>query len=135
MLIYIVALLVIPVIIYLYFNNRKLRNKSTYALPKHVKKYKQTKVFNNHTLPKALQRKHNTKSDVWGKLVVTKGKIYFVMLSKYDDGDPTLEVDKEVLVEAGCHVVIPPGYHHFVWICEDESGQEVPFECHVEFLK
>ena len=37
------------------------------------------KVFTNDTIPKALSNEHNTKEGVWGKVVVLKGHLKYVL--------------------------------------------------------
>jgi len=49
------------------------------ALPSHVEKYKQTKVFTQETVPAGLLKNHQTMQNVWGKIVVVKGKLNYII--------------------------------------------------------
>ncbi len=49
------------------------------TLPKNLSKYKQTPKFTEKTVPKGLLNDHNTKAGVWGKIVLEKGEIEYVI--------------------------------------------------------
>jgi len=42
--------------------------------------YAKTAVFTNDNIPEALQKAHNTKPGVWGKIIVLKGQLLYRIL-------------------------------------------------------
>lgn len=46
-------------------------------LPADVEKYKQTRVFDEETIPAGLTRDHATASGVWGRIVVESGRLLY----------------------------------------------------------
>ncbi|GHA94579.1 hypothetical protein GCM10009069_16900 [Algimonas arctica] len=49
------------------------------TLPEPVKKYAESPIFTEQTVPKKLTREHDTKPGVWGRLIVLKGELDFVI--------------------------------------------------------
>lgn len=45
--------------------------------PTHLQKYSESPTFDQDTIPPALQRDHNTKAGVWGRIVVTRGTLLY----------------------------------------------------------
>lgn len=66
--------------------------------------YRSTPVFDEHTLPAALRRRHNTKAGVWGVVRVLEGRLKLTWL------DPPSDV---VLEEGGSGLLLPQ-QDHFV---------------------
>ena len=66
--------------------------------------YRSTPVFDEHTLPDALRRRHNTKTGVWGVVRVLEGRLKLTWL------DPPSDV---VLEEGGSGLLLPQ-QDHFV---------------------
>jgi tellurite resistance-related uncharacterized protein len=50
------------------------------ALPDTVVAYRRTPIFDQDSLPAALRRRHNTKEDVWGLIVVLEGRLLYRVL-------------------------------------------------------
>jgi len=46
--------------------------------------YKETKVFDENTVPKGLLRAHSTKANTWGRIIVLQGRVQY---SLEDEGD------------------------------------------------
>lgn len=44
-------------------------------LPDGVRKYRETKVFTDQTIPPGFKREHSTKARVWGKIYVVQGTL------------------------------------------------------------
>lgn len=45
------------------------------TLPDGVRKYRETKVFTEQTIPPGFRREHSTKAGVWGKICVVRGTL------------------------------------------------------------
>ena len=89
------------------------------TLPKGLEAYKQTPVFTEHTVPKALLKDHRTKAGVWGKIVVLSGALEYAIS----------EPEREVLrLDAHCFGVVEPQIYHYV-----KALGEVSF--YVEFYR
>jgi tellurite resistance-related uncharacterized protein len=86
------------------------------SLPELVERYKQTKVFDEKTVPAALLKDHRTKAGTWGRIVVAEGRLLYTIA----DESWTLRPGVDGIVEPGvAHKVTPQGAVRF----------------HVEFLK
>ncbi len=48
------------------------------ALPESARKYAETKVFTDATVPQALLDRHETKPGVWGRIVVLGGCLTYI---------------------------------------------------------
>ena len=48
-------------------------------LPENVSPYKRTPEFNETTVPSGLLKAHQTKEDVWGKIVILEGKLQYTI--------------------------------------------------------
>jgi tellurite methyltransferase len=48
-------------------------------LPGDAVEYKRTASFESHTVPAALTRSHRLKTDTWGEIVVTAGRVLYVL--------------------------------------------------------
>ena len=73
-------------------------------LPSHVTSYKRTPEFTEESVPAGLLKDHNTKENVWGKIVILEGNL------EYTIQEPELEV-----IELSAHkygVVEPTVLHH-----------------------
>lgn len=88
-------------------------------LPKTVEKYAESPIFTEDTVPRKLTREHNTKSGVWGRLIVLEGGLDFVI-----PGPPSTTQH----IEAGSVVIIEPMVLHYVVLNE-------PVQFKIEFLK
>jgi tellurite resistance-related uncharacterized protein len=88
-------------------------------LPESTEAYKKTPVFTNDTVPSGLLKTHTTKKGTWGKIVVLKGVLKYVI-----ETDPAEEI---VLSQEKYGVVEPEVPHHVM------PQGEVEF--YVEFYK
>ncbi|ABQ69522.1 Protein of unknown function DUF1971 [Rhizorhabdus wittichii RW1] len=66
--------------------------------------YRSTPLFDNATLPMALQRRHATKAGVWGVVRVIEGRLLLTYL------DP----ESEVVLDSGQAGLLLPEQPHFV---------------------
>ena len=89
------------------------------AIPHDARAYKRTPTFTETTVPKGLTRRHATKKDVWGRIVVVEGRLLYRVL------EPKLT--EEVLTPAQFGVIEPEAPH------EVEPLGDVSF--YVEFLR
>jgi len=74
-------------------------------LPEDLVKYSQSPVFDQDSVPVALQHDHRTKAGVWARAVVTKGSIEYVL-----EAAP----NEPVTIAAGEYALIEPGVPHHV---------------------
>ena len=74
------------------------------ALPDNVVAYRRTPIFDQDSLPAALRRRHNTKEDVWGLIVVLEGRLLYRVL----------EPLSERILDPQTPGVIRPGQAHEV---------------------
>jgi tellurite resistance-related uncharacterized protein len=89
------------------------------TLPDDVVAYKRTADFTETTVPAALRKSHDTKAGVWGRIIVTEGKLRYRILEPAIE-DHVLDSDHVGVVEPQVpHEVMPLGAVRF----------------HVEFLK
>jgi ferredoxin len=51
------------------------------SLPEEVVEYRRTRVFDADSVPAGLLRSHRTKAGVWGEIVVTRGRVTYVIES------------------------------------------------------
>lgn len=49
------------------------------SLPEHVSPYKRTPEFDELTIPKGLLKEHQTKTAVWGEIVVLEGELQYTI--------------------------------------------------------
>lgn len=73
-------------------------------LPDNVVAYKRTPEFTETSVPDGLLKDHQTKTDVWGKIVVLEGSLQYIII------EPTLEILE--LNEHRYGVVEPTIIHH-----------------------
>ncbi|MEC7277490.1 MAG: DUF1971 domain-containing protein [Bdellovibrionota bacterium] len=77
-------------------------------IPQNAKVYKQTDVFDEKTVPKALLKEHSTKTNVWGKIVILEGRLIYSIPSTKEQFE--LTVSKFGVVEPEVkHLVKPLG--------------------------
>jgi tellurite resistance-related uncharacterized protein len=69
-----------------------------------VQPYRSTPIFDETTLPKALQTRHATKAGVWGLVRVIEGRLRLTYL------DPQSELD----LNSNCSGLLLPEQYHFV---------------------
>jgi tellurite resistance-related uncharacterized protein len=50
------------------------------VLPDNLVAYRRTPIFDQDSLPAALRRRHTTKDDVWGLIVVLEGRLLYRLL-------------------------------------------------------
>ena len=74
------------------------------ALPADVEEYRRTETFDADTTPKGMLKSHRLKAGAWGQIVVTEGRVLYVL---EDDGDLGL-----VLTPDRPGVVAPERPHH-----------------------
>lgn len=89
------------------------------TLPENVRPYKKTPKFTNDTVPSGLLKSHTTKKGTWGKIVVLKGVLRYVI--------ETVPAKEIVLSQDKFGVVEPEVPHHVT------PQGEVEF--YVEFYK
>jgi len=73
-------------------------------LPSDVAPYKNTAVFDAHSVPAGLRRSHALKADTWGEIVVEQGLVLYVL---EDDGDMGIVLRPGVI-----GVIAPERPHH-----------------------
>ena len=66
--------------------------------------YRQTPVFDEHSLPKAMRERHSTKAGVWGVIRVLEGQLKLTVL----------EPPSEALLDPGRPGLVLPQQPHFV---------------------
>lgn len=81
-----------------------------------IKTYRSTPIFDQDTIPAALQRRHETKVGVWGVIRVLEGKLRLTML------DPP----SETVLTPGNPGLVLPKQPHFV-------TPTVPMKMQVDF--
>lgn len=73
------------------------------ALPGDASPYRETRIFDEQTIPEGLKRDHRTKQGVWGRIVVESGRLAYTL------GDETWVlrpgVDGHIPPDAAHHVV------------------------------
>lgn len=89
------------------------------SLPSNARVYKTTPRFTQDTVPAGLLKAHSTRAGVWGRVVVSEGRLRFRRLQG---------AAQEQLLTAGQHVVVQPQELH-----EVQPDPTVVF--HVEFLR
>ena len=89
------------------------------SIPANAVTYHRTPEFSESTIPRALQSRHSTKRNVWGRICVVRGHLRYRIL------EPTLE---EHTLSPQQHGVVEPQVHH-----EVEPIGQVRF--YVEFLR
>lgn len=77
----------------------RFRDPSPAARP-----YKRTPIFDEHSLPKGLRRKHRTKPGVWGVIRVLDGRVRYVVI----------EPASEVILAPGHPGLVLPDQPHLV---------------------
>ena len=75
------------------------------ALPSNVVSYKRTPEFTDVSVPRGLLHEHNTKDDVWGKIIVLEGMLTYRILEP---------VTEEITLRPGHDGVIEPTIKHEV---------------------
>lgn len=75
------------------------------TMPEQLTAYKRTPEFTAETVPVGLLRRHNTKAGVWGKIVVTKGRLLYRIL------EPAV---KEIELDVTRQGVVEPTVYHEV---------------------
>ena len=84
-------------------------------LPEGMTEYKRVGPFDPHTVPKGLLSSHRLKAGVWGEIVVTEGRVVYVL---EDDGDFGLPLRPGVVgtvaPERPHHVEPQPGCSFYV---------------------
>lgn len=88
-------------------------------LPANVNPYKKTRVFTEETIPEGLLKNHQTLPEVWGKIVILRGKLDYIIQSS--------PVEVVNLDDEKFGVVEPQILHHV-----KPNG---PVEFYVEFYK
>ncbi len=84
-------------------------------LPANVSPYKETKEFDEHTVPAGLIRSHRTKAGVWGEIVVTAGHITYLLETEPEQRfSLTPDVSGVAAPEQPHRVIVPPGARFFV---------------------
>ena len=73
------------------------------TLPPNAQKYSESPVFTQDTIPDALRRNHQTKKNVWGRIVVSEGTLLYLV-----DDRPARPIS------AGETGAIPPFERHAV---------------------
>ncbi len=76
---------------------------TVHGLPAGIVLARVTPTFDHHTVPAGLLAAHRVADGTWGRLIVHTGTLTF----RFED-DP----DHPITVDAGRHVLIPPGRPH-----------------------
>lgn len=74
-----------------------------FELPDHFIPYKRTAEFNEESVPAALKKDHSTKTGVWAKITVIRGKLLYRV--------PSLEKETELSVDR-VGIVLPEVLHN-----------------------
>jgi tellurite methyltransferase len=74
-----------------------------FELPDHFIPYKRTTEFNEESVPAALRKDHSTKTGVWAKITVTRGKLLYRI--------PALGKETELSVDR-LGIVLPEVLHN-----------------------
>jgi tellurite resistance-related uncharacterized protein len=78
------------------------------SLPPNVNAYKKTPEFTEQTVPKGLLKDHQTKTGVWGKIVILEGQLDYTII----------EPEKETLrLSTERYGVVEPTMLHYVEPC------------------
>lgn len=88
-------------------------------LPLNVKAYKKTPVFTENTVPSGLLKAHTTKQGTWGKIVVLKGELLYVI---------EMNPQEEIILTTEKFGVVEPEIPHHV-------KPKGPIEFYVEFYR
>lgn len=88
-------------------------------IPVNVTSYKKTPEFDESSIPKGLLKAHQTKEGVWGKIILTKGKLEY----KINGAESVI-----VILDKNNHGVVEPAILH-----EVKAIGDVKF--YVEFYK
>lgn len=75
-----------------------------HKLPAHVKKYGESPVFTDQTVPKKLTSLHDTKAGVWGRICVLEGQINYSI--------PGLPNALQVIAAGAFGIIKPEELHH-----------------------
>ncbi len=94
---------------------------------KNLKCYKTLPEWTTKTLPKAFQRKHNTKVGTWAKLTIFSGKLKFYVLDEDENILETFVFDKDSEIP----FVEPQAWHKVESASEDLRCQ-LAFYCQVQ---
>ena len=81
-------------------------------LPDGLVRYSESPIFDQSTVPQALQKNHKTKAGVWAKAVVMNGSLNYVL-----EGDP----ETRLTVHAGDYALIEPQVPHHVQVTGEVS--------------
>ena len=73
------------------------------VLPEGLVAYDRTREFNEQTVPAGLQRRHTTKSGVWGRIVVLEGRLRYRILEP--------EIEEQTLTPERAGIVEPANPH------------------------
>ncbi len=92
------------------------------SIPNDFINYKSTPVFTQGNIPKMFLHLHNTKSGVYGKIIVTKGQLKF-----YGFAERRGDIEQEIIINAEQSAISPPEYWHKVEFLTDDT------EFHVDF--
>ena len=77
------------------------------SLPDNLKMYKQTKIFDQNSIPKGLLKDHSTMEGVWGRICILEGKLLYTIQSNPIE-EIELSCEKYGVVEAQVlHFVSP----------------------------
>ena len=74
-------------------------------MPINVTAYKKTPEFTELSIPKGLLKSHQTKKNVWGKIVILEGKL------QYTINEPEIEI---VVLTKNLHGIVEPEIPHEV---------------------
>jgi tellurite resistance-related uncharacterized protein len=82
------------------------------SLPDTVVSYKRTPEFDEESIPEGLLKNHQTKTDVWGKIVVLSGHLLYTIQEPFEE--ITLDINNFGVVEPTVlHQVKPVGSVRF----------------------
>lgn len=82
------------------------------SLPDNVVSYKRTPEFDEESIPEGLLKNHQTKADVWGKIVVLSGHLLYTIHEPFEE--ITLDINTFGVVEPTVlHQVKPVGSVRF----------------------
>lgn len=76
------------------------------SIPGHLTPYRRTPEFDQSNVSEMWLNPHSTKRNVWGKIVVTQGRLRLTLIDK----------DKQVILDPEHFGVVAPRQPHFVTI-------------------
>lgn len=78
-------------------------------IPNGFTKYKQSKIFNEKTIPQGLLKNHQTLEGVWGEITILSGEIIYVIQSNTKERIKLNSETLGIIEPKAPHYLIPMG--------------------------